>query len=237
MTTQMRIRANGSGTLAIYSVDSVAPDDAPFTAPLSHLSRLRFHSGLRMPRIISTTTYSLTLGAYSALSVNRTTYTVAAHGRAGIPLIFGTLPGLGKTMMGTVKVNQTVGVVTIQRFLTLGADASNILLREEAMVNTVAAPALAISLTVYVCDYLLDGSAAPSDGTDDEYISMTPDLIKAQRGAWRSDNRYLRAASSGATLAVPRQATTTLTTSARSTGGVFILNTAVDGNSVAVKTK
>lgn len=228
----MRLKVDGTGKIAIYDTSSPSGEDAPFTDPMANLSYLRFHSSLHMPRIISTTTYSLTLSAYSIDTINRTTYTVAAHGRGGIPLVFGVIPSLSLTMMGTVWILDAGGA----RRLTLGADATNILLREECRAAS-AMSTRSVDIDVHVCDYLLDGASPPGDGTDAEYIKMEPTLIKAQRGAWRSDNRYLRNATTGATMNVPREATITLSKTVDSRGGYSPSNASVSGNPVSVKTQ
>jgi hypothetical protein len=204
MTTQVRIRADNTGTMAIYTVDSVAPDDLPFSTPLSYLSRVRFHSGLRTPRIISANTYSVTLSAIATNSVTRNTYTVAAHGQSGTPLIFGSIPALGISMCGTVPILATSAPT---RFITLGADATNIVLHEEVVSAAIGLSATTISLNVKICDFMIDGSVPSINGTDAEYIQMTPTLVKAQRGNFRSNSKYLRAASGGTTFPVPKNQT------------------------------
>lgn len=219
----VKIKADGTGTLAIYTVNDAAPDDAPFTAPLSNLSRVRFHSNLFVPRIVATVTGTVTLPAMTgAASINQK-HTVGAHGQSGIPMVTGFLTSpIAVTLAGSVPITLGTSVSGISndrhglyRWVTLGADETNVVLHENSdayseVANT-STPAVTLSITAYVYSLLLNGSMTPGVGTDAQHIQMTPQLVKAQRGAFRSDHRYLRASASG-TIVIPRGKTTELGT-------------------------
>lgn len=134
MTTLRRLKYD-SGKLAIYDVDSGSIDDNPLTSPLSYVSRLHFHSDLEYPAIIGTYTGTLTLPSLAADSLRVNSYTIAAHGQAGIPYVEGKIK-IGSSwvpLAGSVPVAQQTGGYPssgFARLVHLGADGTNILLRE-----------------------------------------------------------------------------------------------------------
>lgn len=228
MPTNVKMRADSTGKLAVYTYDTAAPDDLPFSAPLSHLSRLRFHSDLITPSVVAITSYTVTLPAMADTTSRVHTYTLGPHGRSGTPMVMGRIangsggwiPLNGSVMLPMYALDGSSsyrlrGIVDAAgnyqgmqgvRTVALGADATNIVLHEMSHCDfTGSGTSSAFSLTVEVTvfDLNLDSSTPPGDGTDAAAIHMSASLIKAKRGAWRSDRRYIRAAVTGATHRMP----------------------------------
>lgn len=217
MAISSKIRMDATGRAAVYTFDTAAPDDLPFTAPLDHLSRVKMHSDLLTPAVLSVATYSVTLPSMGINSFRTAAFNLAAHGLAGTPLVMGRL----QNGSGWIPLNGSImlpmyaldGSATYRLFgnyatppltqgafgwrsITLGADASNIVLHEQSVAmgtNSAATTHSALTLTVEVTtfDFNLDGDN-PTTGTDPKAIHMGPDVLSFQRGKWRSDRRYIR---------------------------------------------
>lgn len=132
------------GKVAIYENS----DDLPFLNPLAHLARVKFHSELDYLQVIDVKTYSLTLpaigtggsgqGSGGRSGVRTNLYTLGAHGIAGTPLILGnvTVGGITVAFTGSVPVAKgyappnSANNDPYARFLSLGADATNITAHE-----------------------------------------------------------------------------------------------------------
>jgi hypothetical protein len=157
-----KVRADGViGRVAIYE----ATDDNPWGSPLSYLSRVVFHSGLAYPAQVATLTGSVTFpsdGAGSVREVVNTTYTLAAHGLPGIPIVEGKWIGIGAggadvPMVGSVPIYS--GSYFVLRTATLGADATNVVIHEQhaRYVSAVGAnyPSLTRSYEIQILGWLL----------------------------------------------------------------------------------
>jgi hypothetical protein len=150
----VKLRARGSdGKVAIYR----GPDDAPFTNPLANLSRVLFHSDLQYPTIIGQVSGSITFPARGANLLDRATQVMFAHGRPGFPMVLGqfnNLDGQVVTMAGSVPVQ--MDPFGFARMVTLGADASNVIMHENFVTHVTAGfPAITLNWTVYILDVLL----------------------------------------------------------------------------------
>lgn len=159
----VRLRADGTtGTVAIYT----GTDDDPFTSPLSHIARLRFHSDLDYPRVVSTLTGSVSLPSMSGNSDRFNTNVIAAHGQAGKPFCEGYITvdadPTRVPLLGSVCVRQgpaTGGGFFVERrsffsrWLHLGSNDTNILLQENSVCcQGLTHPAMTINYTIYVTD-------------------------------------------------------------------------------------
>lgn len=160
----VRLKADGStGTVAIYT----GTDDLPFTTPLSYVSRLRFHSDLDYPKIVSTITGSINLPAMSGNSERIHTYTLAAHGQGASPFCEGYItvsPSSTRVpLLGSVCVAQgpSTGGGTLDpqrreffsRWLHLGSNATNILIQEGSACSwNQTHAALTVNYTIYITD-------------------------------------------------------------------------------------
>lgn len=163
MTTLRRLKY-ASGKLAIYDVDSVSPNDAPLTSPLSNISRLQFHSDLEYPAVTTIFTGTLTLPSLAANSLRQASYIVAAHGMTGYPYVEGKIKigSVWAPLAGSVPVAQNGGGGTLAasfaRLVALGTDSTNIVLREFSV--SVASGGYGASAYDYVI-FLTDKIVAP----------------------------------------------------------------------------
>lgn len=153
----------GIGKAALYTVpDSDPTDDSPLTSPRSHLSRVRFHTDFKYPQIVADTTYSLELPARTNNTRGEQTHTLGAHGRGGTPFCFGAyyFQGGWAPLFVSSPVTHTPAAVNARpklcRLISLGADATNLLLHEYYCVeNSFSATAVTISVRVLVTTELL----------------------------------------------------------------------------------
>lgn len=162
----MRLKVDGTtGTVAIY--DYTAGDDAPFTSPLSNVSRLQFHSDLDWVKVVDVRTGSVTLPAVNALlaAASGNLYTsdddevvLFAHGQSGVPYVEGRV-----TVLDGVSVNIPLGGSVpfqsfggLPRWLHIGANATDVLLNWylPAHRNKNYA-AMTISYEIYVTNMVL----------------------------------------------------------------------------------
>ncbi len=143
MTTLRRLKYD-SGKLAVYDVDSAAIDDNPLTAPLSYLSRLQYHSDLEYPKVIATYTGTITLAVVTANQLLPASFTIAAHGRGAVPYVEGMVKvgGVWRGLCGSTPVDQLANPSVnatyrpgFIRWLALGADATNIYIKELTLTN------------------------------------------------------------------------------------------------------
>lgn len=146
-----------AGLLAVYTSPGAGSDDAPLYSPLANLSRVKLHSSLDYPKIISVTTGSITLPAVTVNTRRLVTNTLFAHGQSGIPWVFGkvSLAGVWVSLCGTAIVQSDSGNF-FPRTLSLGADATNVLAHENGICgqfNSMAS--LTLSYEIYVTDVLL----------------------------------------------------------------------------------
>lgn len=160
----VRLRVDGTtGKVAIYT----GTDDLPFDTPLSHVSRLRFHSDLEYPQVISVHTGSFNMPATVAQTSRQHSWRLFEHGLGGTPFVEGyiTQSGIRVPLLGTVPVQQGVSNVGssttsfatgFARWLHLGADATDVKIQEfsQTMSNE-NFPALTIYWTVYLTDTVI----------------------------------------------------------------------------------
>ena len=166
----VRLKADGAtGKVAIY--DYTTANDDPFTAPLSHVSRLYFHSDLPAIKVIDVQTGTASLAAANGndnrISGNLYTSvgevkTLFAHGITGTPYVEGRITSLAGSsvnipLTGSVPI-QDYGAngAGLYRWLTLGSNATNVVLN--AWINANAYqdyPAINVGWEVYVTDLVL----------------------------------------------------------------------------------
>jgi len=164
-----RFKADGAlGRVAIYE----STDDAPWGDPLSYKSRVIFHSGLVYPARVATLTGSITLPARSNSSAppgfESYTHQISAHGRSGIPMVEGRFIGNGDggedvPAIGSVPVQRYLDAIYTAennrsqnwRWLTLGADATYVVLQEgvaPTYSGYATLPAVTISYEIHILD-------------------------------------------------------------------------------------
>lgn len=149
--TKIRLRARGTdGRLSIHT----GGDDAPFSNPLGNLRRVLFHSELDYPAIVATRTGSTSFAAVAANKRRNEVKRLFAHNRPGIPLVFGVITNLGPdpvTFAGSVPV--PLDIYGFGRWLTLGANANDVIIHEQAVAHAKAKlGAVTIAWKVFVMD-------------------------------------------------------------------------------------
>lgn len=103
-------KADGTGRVALYS----GTDDAPFTNPRANLSRIHFHTDfdyLAFPSASATLTGSITIPV--TVSSRTRTINIGAHGRSGVPFVFGQVSFGGDwiPLVGSVPVHIGAGEI------------------------------------------------------------------------------------------------------------------------------
>ncbi len=165
MPTYRRFKATPDA-VAIYDVETREPNigNEPFTDPLSHVSKLHFHSSLRYPGIVSTVRGNLSLPAVSAGTFYEDTYNIHVHGLSGAPYVEGViyLGGQWVTMAGSVPIDQDVGGSpddgsSFARFLNLGSSETRVLFHEYSITHSSYGgyAAQTIPYVIYVTDYIM----------------------------------------------------------------------------------
>jgi len=210
MTVKLKVDGT-TGRTAIYDTSN---GDAPFTNPLNNVSLLRFHSDLWSPAVtVTTTTLNLPNRRPNPSTAYRSSgdaqHTLFAHGKSGTPMVKGfvVISGVNVPLAGSVPiVDPSFSTSGVGRFISLGADATNVFILEKYVYGIAAgnpSTALSLSVTVYVTDVILDGTGEQTQPNEPVTISYTPTLFKAGRGRIRSDRRYLHAESTSPTFAFP----------------------------------
>lgn len=160
MGTELRVQ---NGAAAIWTDER---DALPFTAPLSHVNRLKFHSALDYIQIIDVKTFTLTVPAISGLLERTASYTLGAHGRPGVPLFLAKINvnGTNVAFSASVPVHRNeLQNDFLARWLAIGADATNFIVHEYAIQSGTAGapdgmmprPAQTFQITCYVTDVML----------------------------------------------------------------------------------
>lgn len=199
-----------NSAIGLYTVPSVSStDDTPLTDPLNNLSRVLWHPALRYPGVVSRMTGSINLPAGPSASpwIRRTTYTLGAHGQSGKPMLFGTLPGFGPSgtdvaLFGSVPVQMTsFGGTQLDgvRWVTLGADSTNVLLYETTYrfdVGPSAIPAMTLSYTVDILDRNLEATLPNSGSTVFRSNAGHVEFV-TPKGSFSTAKRYLKEVGSG----------------------------------------
>lgn len=143
-----RLFARGSdGVVCIHTGSDDVVDD-----PTIDLSRVLFHSDLDYPTVTTIYTPSISLPARSTSPVYAQ-HTLFAHGLAGTPFVLGYISNMSNLpLVGSVPVDGQSAV--FGRFVTLGANATNVILYEETVISAVLS-ARTLDMVIYVTDLLL----------------------------------------------------------------------------------
>jgi hypothetical protein len=174
---RVTLRGRGStGVVAIWTGD----DDDPFDTPLDHLDRVKFHSSLAYPKVISEWQGTVNFPRRSRFNgsiwvsddpISTVSYTLFAHGRSGQPWVLGSanIGGQNVAMVGSVPVQQAVSAADGKptnwvRWVSLGADDTNVYVYEYTVIRHINSsgssasnnmPAIDIDFTVWVTDEIL----------------------------------------------------------------------------------
>jgi hypothetical protein len=214
MATKRKLKADGTtGKVAVYIVDDTAIDDSPFTAPLSNLSRVEFHSDLDYLQIqpiggnlIKTGT--LALPSHSGTSPGTYRHNLFAHGLGYQPLVIGHLvnfegyntPLLGTTPIRTPMDRTLAATRADMRTVQLGADSTNVYLHEYMLLvsTSLTYPAVDLDWRVMVTTRNMDSSTG-NDNTASHpsnlYISGS--RVVFGRGKFDTDRSHIKKVSTG----------------------------------------
>lgn len=132
------------GTIAIWDD---ATDDLPFSAPLSHLSRVKFHSDFKYIALdAATPTIETNVTISGETKPYTTSHNLGAHGKTGTPFVFGSIQvgGVWQPWVGAVPVwtqlrtNSTSKKPGYSRVITLSLtiDGTNIYAFEQRWSDT-----------------------------------------------------------------------------------------------------
>lgn len=151
--------------LAVYNDASPTGNALLLSNPSAYLASIKLHSSLDYPKIISVTTGTLSFPAVALNTRRNVTTTLYAHGRPGIPLIFGQMTVAGVTIAWAgsvpIQVDDTSsnpgGFHGFPRTVALGADGTNIIAHENGIGRDTGIPLVATSVdwAVYITDVLL----------------------------------------------------------------------------------
>lgn len=228
----VRFNVDGvAGVAAIYTGD----DDLPMSDPLSHVDRLKFHSGLHNIAIVSVHTGLTILPAVAPASYNRQPHTLFAHGKAGVPYVEGRITsfnGVARStpLVGSIALAQQSGVehAAFPRIVHLGANATNVILNEASVAHQEQWwSAMSVGWEVYVTDVLLPDGPPASPPQPGVMVDITENRVVLGEGRFDTERRYIRSGAPGSnfemqhlsTWTLSRGASNDITTSWRNTTG------------------
>lgn len=195
-------------------------NDEALADPLNHLDKVIFHPELRYCGIVDTITGTLSLPATTNNSTSQEIvevhmHTLAAHGQTGRPMILGVIKEHGSggdvAWCGSIPVQQKdtdpeVIQSSITRWITLGADDTNLVVREQrprprSSSSGENLSAIDVDYEIHIFDIDLE-SALPSG--DALKISNATGVmeIETPKGLFSMSRRYLKVADSGG-LVIP----------------------------------
>lgn len=183
------------GAINKYAVYNGA-SDAPLTNPLSNLGNLLWHSDLPYIGVAQTITGTVNLNPFTAgWSAFPYTKTIAAHGQSYRPIILGhiTVSGVNIPIQGSFLANVASADGAYQ--FNFSSDATNILLKCEALFGNWAANALNCSYTIYVMN--IGTNAAGGLVLPTYYNGFEATTTRLRCGYFDTDRRYLVQSASG----------------------------------------
>lgn len=210
-----RLRKDGSVT-AVYTVPTLtSSDNAPFTAPLSNLSRVVFHSDLDYLAIqpiggdlIKTGT--LSLPSRSGTTAGTYRHNLFTHGLGYQPLVMGHLvsfEGYNTPLLGTTPIRTPIDRVlpTTQadiRTVQLGADATNVYLHEYMLLvsTSLTYPAVDLNWRIMVTTRNMDSSTGNNNAVSHPsafLVDSTTGRVVFGYGKFDSTRSHIKKVSSG----------------------------------------
>lgn len=214
-----------AGALAVYDTPTpTAPDDGPMTAPLSNLSRIKFHSGLTYPAFIPSlrTTSSSTLPNLNPNTRYNGSINLFAHGRGEVPILFGRINSVSRSSgvavttstnipwHGSVPVATTSGTI----WVTLGADATHVVMRYfgwRSPGTSTEINGLTVNWTVDVLDATISGTNQFAGVSSAPQLELLGTRITAGRRKFDTDRTYMRQNAGTNQVRLARGATMTIT--------------------------
>lgn len=216
MATKRKLKADGAtGKVAIYTVEDTAIDDAPFTAPLSNLSRVEFHSDLDYVRVNSVQTGTLNLPSRAKGFPVTARHNLFAHGLGYQPMVMGyaeldstyTLSLLGSVILygsnDFFTVGSNPGADGWFRSVQLGADTTYVYLHEYSLLPRSGTtrpdfPAQTLDWTVMVTSRNMDSSTGNDNtASHPSNLYISPSRVVFGRGKFDTDYRHIKKSASG----------------------------------------
>jgi hypothetical protein len=217
-----RVRAE-NGKFAIYTVsDPASTDNAPLQYPLSNASRVKFHSDLDYPQIVDVRTGSVTIPGASpgTYGLNDLSHTVLfAHGRGAAPMVLAEFTAIGVHNLpahacGSVPTvsgfNYSSGEQyydinnPVVRWLSFGANASDIVVTHYCGSGFSQLPPLTISYKVWVTDFSVDGASPPTYDSAAPLLGLNAFSARFGKGRFDSTRRYVRTGAPSPETVVPQ---------------------------------
>lgn len=207
MTATRKLKYSG-GTLAVYQVDSLAIDDAPFTAPLSNLSRVEFHSDLDYLAIASIQTGTLSLPSRSGTTAGTYRHNLFAHGLGYQPLVMGHLvnfEGYNTPLLGTTPIRTPIDRVLPAtqadiRTVQLGADSTYVYLHEYMLLvsTSLTYPAVDLDWRIMVTTRNMDSSTGNDNTVSSPYaLFINASRVIIGQGKFDTDRSHIKKTTSG----------------------------------------
>lgn len=209
MTTKRKLKADGvTGKVAVYIVDDLAIDDSPFTAPLSHLDKVEFHSDLDYLAISSIQTGTLSLPSRSGTTPGTYRHNLFAHGLGYQPLVMGHLvsfEGYSTPLLGTTPIRTPIDRVLPAtqadiRTVQLGADATYVYLHEYMLLvsTSLTYPAVDLDWRVMVTTRNMDSSTGNNNTvTHPSNLYISGSRVVFGQGKFDTNRSHIKKASSG----------------------------------------
>lgn len=189
--------------LAVYDTPNpAAPDDGPMADPGSYADKVKFHSSLSYPALLTSFDATVSIPALNSLvganysgKYLRGTVTLGAHGQANVPMIKAMLvnyAGANRPLNGSFPVQSSGNFC---RLIDVGVQGSNVVLihRAHSPANNTgtAFPAISLTVRVWVFSWVLDGAIDLYDPSKPE-LELTASKITVGRGRFDTDRDYIR---------------------------------------------
>lgn len=152
----LRFKADGAtGKVGIYTYTG---SDDPLTSPTTNVGSLKFHSDFKYIGLAgSAPSLSATISVAAGAKPYATTHTIGAHGKSGVPFVFGRIyaQGAWQPFVGAVPVYvaTTSGVSGgHSRVITMAisVDATNVYAYEMRSSDSFSFPAVSVPVEVWI---------------------------------------------------------------------------------------
>lgn len=150
MATKKLFASGITGTVVIHD----APTDEPITDPIGNYEHVYFHSDLEYMSVVQVMTGSLSLpariadGSDASTAYGSAVYVLGSHNLGYTPIILGWSPNFKRPLAGDTLIFGA-GNASL-RSVVLGADQTNVYLREIYLNKDVSAPAVSLEYLIWV---------------------------------------------------------------------------------------
>lgn len=159
--TEVRFKADGvTGKVAIYDYTAPNNNDNPLTAPRSNLSRLHFHSdfdyvGFGVESSVPTISTTVSISNASGFYYKNPSHNLGAHGKSGIPFVYGRIFARGVWMPLCGSIPVVVFASNTQHNLinvSLAVDDTYVYLAEQRSFNGTIFTSITPNVEVWVSE-------------------------------------------------------------------------------------